>query len=84
MMLFSNRYGWHQSIAGLSDSLTFRNRQDYENYLKRLAQYPALNDEALSISTRALGEGYTLPCVAMDGFAIDRLRVRVITLETPS
>ena len=69
MMLFSNRYGWHQSIAGLSDSLTFRNAADYENYLKRLAQYSAMNDEALAISTRALNEGYVLPCAAMDGFA---------------
>ena len=68
MMLFSNRSGWHQSLAGLSDSLTFRNRADYDNYLKRLAQYPAYNDEALRISTRALNEGYTLPCAAMDGF----------------
>ncbi len=68
MMLFSNRSGWHQSIAGLSESLTFRNRADYENYLKRLAQYPVYNDEALRISTRALNEGYTLPCAAMGGF----------------
>jgi uncharacterized protein (DUF885 family) len=69
MMLFSNRSGWHQSIAGLSESLTFRNRLDYENYLKRLGQYPAYNDQALAISARALNEGYTLPCAAMDGFA---------------
>ena len=69
MMLFSNRSGWHQSIAGLSDNLTFRNFADYENYLKRLAKYPAYNDEALAISTRALNEGYTLPCAAMGGFA---------------
>jgi uncharacterized protein (DUF885 family) len=69
MMLFSNRNGWHQDIAGLSDGLTFRNAADYENYLKRLEQYPAMNDEALTISTRALNEGYTLPCAAMDGFA---------------
>jgi len=68
MMIFSNRGGWHQNIAGLSDSLTFRTKADYENYLKRLALYPALNDEALRISTRALNEGYTLPCAAMDGF----------------
>ncbi|HZB69602.1 MAG TPA: DUF885 domain-containing protein [Sphingomicrobium sp.] len=68
MMLFTNRAGWHQSIAGLSDSLTFRNKADYENYLKRLAQYPAYNDQALAISARALHEGYTLPCVAMGGF----------------
>jgi uncharacterized protein (DUF885 family) len=68
MMLFTNREGWHQSIAGLSDSLTFRNKADYENYLKRLAQYPAYNDEALRISTRAINEGYALPCAAMGGF----------------
>jgi uncharacterized protein (DUF885 family) len=68
MMLFSNRGGWHQQLAGLADSLTFRTRADYDNYLKRLAQYPALNDEALKISTRALNEGYVLPCVALGGF----------------
>jgi uncharacterized protein (DUF885 family) len=68
MMLFTNREGWHQSFAGLSENLTFRNRADYDNYLKRLAQYPAYNDEALRISTRAVSEGYALPCVAMEGF----------------
>ena len=68
MMLFTNRSGWHQQLAGLADSLTFRTRPDYDNYLKRLAQYPALNDEALKISTRALNEGYVLPCVALGGF----------------
>ncbi|HXG81909.1 MAG TPA: DUF885 domain-containing protein, partial [Sphingomicrobium sp.] len=68
MILFSNRGGWHQSLADLSENLVFRNAADYENYLKRLAQYPALNDEALRISTRAMNEGYTLPCVAMTGF----------------
>ncbi|MEO6114493.1 MAG: DUF885 domain-containing protein [Sphingomicrobium sp.] len=68
MMIFSNRSGWHQSIAGLADNLTFKTHADYDNYLKRLAAYPALNDEALKISTRALNEGYVLPCVALDGF----------------
>lgn len=68
MMLFTNRSGWHQSIASLSEKLSLRDKADYENYLKRLAQYPALNDEALRISTRAVNEGYTLPCVAMGDF----------------
>ena len=68
MMLFTNRGGWHQGLADLSESLVFRNARDYENYLKRLEQYPALNDEALKISTRAMNEGYTLPCAAMGGF----------------
>ena len=68
VMLFSNRSGWHQQFAGLADGLTFRNRADYDNYLKRLAQYPALNDEALKISTQAIAEGYTLPCASLGGF----------------
>jgi uncharacterized protein (DUF885 family) len=69
MMLFTNRSGWHQEIAGLSESLTFRTRADYDNYLKRLSQYPAYNEEALKISSRAVSEGYALPCVAMVDFA---------------
>ncbi|HXH52603.1 MAG TPA: DUF885 domain-containing protein [Sphingomicrobium sp.] len=68
MMLFTNRSGWHQSFAGLSENLTFRTTQDFENYLRRLEQYPAYNDEALRVSTRALNEGYVLPCEAMGDF----------------
>ena len=68
VMLFTNRGDWHQSIAGLADGLTFRSRADYDNYLKRLARYPAYNDEALKISTQAVAEGYTLPCASLGGF----------------
>ena len=67
-MLFSNRSGWHQSIAGLADNLTFTTRADYDNYLKRLAAYPAQNDAALKVSGQALAEGYVLPCASLDGF----------------
>jgi uncharacterized protein (DUF885 family) len=68
MMLFTNRNGWHQAVADLANGLTFRSQADYENYLKRLAQYPRFNDEGLEVSTRALKEGYVLPCDAMGGF----------------
>ncbi len=68
MMLFSNRSGWHQELAGLSEGLTFKTRLDYDNYLKRLAAYPALNDEAIRISTRAASEGFVLPCPSLNGF----------------
>jgi uncharacterized protein (DUF885 family) len=67
-MLFTNRSGWHQSFAGLSQRLTFNTRQDYENYLRRLELYPAYNDEALAVSTRAIEEGFVQPCVAMGDF----------------
>ena len=68
VMLFSNRGGWHQNLADLADGLTFRTRADYDNYLKRLAQYPAVNDEAIRISTQAIAQGYTLPCDSLGGF----------------
>ena len=38
MMIFSNRSGWHQELAGLADGLTFRTAADYGNYLKRLGR----------------------------------------------
>ena len=68
VMIFSNRSGWHQELAGLADGLTFRTAQDYDNYLKRLGRYPALNDEALKISTQAVGQGFVLPCASLGGF----------------
>jgi uncharacterized protein (DUF885 family) len=68
MMLFTNRSGWHQSIADLADGLSFTSARDYDNYLKRLAAYPALNETAIAITNRAVAEGYTLPCAAMQGY----------------
>ncbi|MFC7498902.1 DUF885 domain-containing protein [Enterovirga sp. GCM10030262] len=68
MILFSNRSGWHQFAAGLSNFVPLRTKADHESYLARIAQYPKLNDEAIAITRRAVQEGYMLPCVAMEGF----------------
>ncbi|MBB5686108.1 DUF885 domain-containing protein [Sphingobium boeckii] len=67
MMLFTTYDGWHQSFAGMADSLPFRTKADYASYLARIAQYPALNDEALKITQMAVDKGYVLPCVAIQG-----------------
>jgi uncharacterized protein (DUF885 family) len=68
MMLFSTYDGWHQGFAGMGDSLPFRVKGDYQSYLTRLAQYPKMNREAISISRQALKQGYTQPCLALGGF----------------
>lgn len=68
MMLFSTYSGWHQSMAGMAGNLSFREGADYENYLKRLAAYPAQNAAALSVSSEAVAEGHVLPCVVLDGY----------------
>jgi len=67
-MLFTNRSGWHQELASIADNLTFRGKADYENYLSRLAKYPAYNAEAIRVSDQAVRGGFTLPCAAMDGY----------------
>jgi uncharacterized protein (DUF885 family) len=67
-ILFSNREGFHQTMAGLADLVPLRTRADYESFLARLAKYPAQNDEAIRITEQAIAKGYTLPCEAMTGF----------------
>ena len=80
MILYSQRGGWHQSFAGMADALPFRTRADYESYLRRLEQYPQLNQGAMRITRRSVREGYTLPCEVMQN--ADRTISGVIT-ETP-
>ncbi len=68
---FASSVGVHDYDDRLGDiSLAAEDRRAAAStaYLKRLAQYPAQNDEALKISQIALNEGYILPCVALDGF----------------
>jgi uncharacterized protein (DUF885 family) len=67
-MLFTTYYGWHQGFAGLADNLPFRTKHDYESYLTRLRQYPALNDTALAITALAVKGGYTLPCSVLGNY----------------
>lgn len=67
-ILFTNRDGFHQTMAGLADLVPLRTRADYESYLARLTRYPAQNDEAIRITEQAIAKGYTLPCEAMTGF----------------
>ena len=67
MVLFTTYAGWHQQFAGLADGLPFARLADYRSYMTRLAQYPAVNDEALRISQQALNGGYVLPCAVLGG-----------------
>ena len=67
-MLFTTYYGWHQDFAGLADNLPLRTVGDFESYIARLRQYPKINDTSIAISNQAIAEGYTLPCVVLDGY----------------
>jgi uncharacterized protein (DUF885 family) len=67
-MLFTTYYGWHQGFAGMASGLPFRSGADYRSYLKRIAQYPQLNDAALGITAEAVRGGYVLPCSVLGNY----------------
>ncbi|MDP8994341.1 MAG: DUF885 domain-containing protein [Pseudomonadota bacterium] len=67
-MLFTTFYGWHQDFAGMANNLPFRTKADYESYLRRIEQYPQLNEQALAITAEAVRGGFVLPCSVLDGF----------------
>ena len=67
-MLFTNREGFHTGFASLPQQLPFFTRADFDSYLTRLAAYPAMSDEAIITTRVAIKDGYTLPCVVLDGF----------------
>jgi uncharacterized protein (DUF885 family) len=67
-MLFTTYYGWHQDASGWANNLPLRTRADHESYLRRIEQYPALNDQALAITREAVRGGFVLPCSVLDGY----------------
>jgi uncharacterized protein (DUF885 family) len=68
LMLFTTYYGWHQGFAGMARGLPFRTKRDFETYLKRLEQYPKLNDDALAITEQAVRGGHVLPCSVLGNY----------------
>ena len=65
---FTNRSGWHQNFAGMSNNLPFKKKADFESYNRRLKQYGKVNDDAIAVADKAIAGGYTLPCDAMVGY----------------
>jgi uncharacterized protein (DUF885 family) len=68
MMLFTTYESPHQSFAGLGDYVPLFNARDYRSYLARLAKFPSLNEQVLSVTKQAIAKGYVQPCDAMGGF----------------
>jgi uncharacterized protein (DUF885 family) len=67
-MLFTTYYGWHQGFVGMASGLPFRTDADYRSYLRRIAQYPRLNDQALAIIGEAVRGGFVLPCSVLGNY----------------
>ncbi len=68
MMLFTTYDSLFQDFAGIGERIPFDREADYLAYNERMAAFPKLNDEAITITRRALAEGFIQPCVALGGF----------------
>ncbi len=64
----TSEYGFHSSIAGLPKTAKFRHLQDYQNYLKRLAQIPTYFAQQMAWMKRGMTVGMVQPKVVMQGF----------------
>ena len=67
LMVFTSYSSPWQGIAGLGEDTAFRGKADYENYLRRLARFPANSDILLDITRQAIAGGYVQPCVTLGG-----------------
>lgn len=59
--------GFHIDFVGQS-STVIRNKQDAENYLKRIAAFPSFVDENIALIRRGLQLGICQPPVVIEGF----------------
>ena len=67
LMPIGQREGLHQDIPQAAEGIRFAAYEDYENYLGRLEQTPALVDNAIALMRLGLEEGRTPPRVAIAG-----------------
>ena len=60
-------YGFHVDLARLPDTVPLNNQADYENYLSRLGELPAVMDEYIELMRTGIIRGMTLPRVVLTG-----------------
>lgn len=66
----SGRMGPQQSIPQMAERVRFQNVMDYENYLRRLEQTPAMVDDTIERMRLGLEEERTPPRVVLEGLPI--------------
>jgi uncharacterized protein (DUF885 family) len=64
---FNSDWGFYMEWGRLPQETDFGSLADYENYLSRLQQLPAVMDEYIALMRRGLAEGITQPRVILDG-----------------
>ena len=61
-LLYSSLGSYHEFLATMGENIPMRTRDDYENYLARLALVPARMKAYSDMSVKAANEGFTQAC----------------------
>lgn len=67
-MLLTAESGFHSGLAFLPRSSRFKSMMDYQNYLARLAQFPAYFKQQIYWMKKGLQTGFVQPKVVLQGF----------------
>ncbi len=68
LMLFTTYASPYQGLADMGSYVPLYTAADYRSYLARLAQFPKVNADIISITREAIKKGFVQPCDAMNGF----------------
>ncbi|HEX6410837.1 MAG TPA: DUF885 domain-containing protein [Sphingomicrobium sp.] len=61
-LLYSSLGSYHEFLATMGENIPMRTREDYDNYLARLALVPARMKAYSDMSVKAANEGFTQAC----------------------
>ncbi len=67
-MVVTAEGGFHSGFTRLPAETSFLSTKDYDNYLARLAAFPAYMDQNIALMRAGLAEGFTPPRVVFKGF----------------
>lgn len=60
--------GYHSYFAGAPDNMSFLTKQDYDNYLISLADFPRYNQQHIDDMRQAINKGYTQYCASFANY----------------
>ena len=79
----TNRGGFHVGFAELPRKVPLLTTQDYENYIARLAAFPAYTDQHIAVLRLGIERGMVLPSVVLDGYELS-IEIHVVDNATDS
>ncbi len=80
-MPFTSEYGFHMAISSLPTSTVFKDLQDYQAYIARVAKLGSYVRQQIQWMKQGIAKGYIMPGKPMEGFGSTISAMAVDTAE---